>query len=203
VWLYLAVAAVAVGLQALIYSIWPTDAMLAGSGIVVNSLAATIIYAFTLGDVDGFSPSLTWLRVLERAWAVVVVSLIQTFVIAIGLAALRFGDIVDRIYAIPLLLGGVCLNFSDVDAVVTEDDRVLLLVPQALLRSFRATWTGTTMLRAIALVFTQVLVDRVCEPLHPLAQVSIDTLVFVPIAVLTVYVYLDAIGHEPARSCSE
>jgi len=152
---------------------------------------------------------------LERAWAAIVVDFLQGFIWAVGYVNVVGGDLADRLLGIPLLLLAICLNFADVDAVVSDDDRWWLLVPQALMRSMRATVTGTTMIRAIALVAAENLAGGIGQLLEgPLtylhvpepvfwASTLLQTLIAIPLGVLTAYVYLDAVGYESKRSCSE
>ena len=169
---------------------------------IIMSMAGTVVYAFTIADIDGAPASEAWLRAFERAWAAIVVDFLEFSAINRGGKALIHTSFQDGLLAGVLFVIALGINFADVDAVVNDDDRWWLLVPTALLRSIRVTWSnGPVMLRAVALFLIGFITGFMDVPMW--IGIIVSGLLFVPIAVLTTHVYLDAIGYESKRSCNE
>lgn len=169
---------------------------------VATSLAAAILYAVTLADVDEAPGADAWSRAFERAWAVILIDFFQNFITLLALGTLLVGGVIDRFGAIILLLFSISMNFSDVDAVVSDDDRWWFLIPAALTRSMLTTWSsGPIMLRAMILFLTGLVSSQIDKPVW--LGITVSIVVFIPLSILTTHVYLDAIGYESKRTCSE
>ena len=187
--------------------------MFAG-GLIVSSLASALVYASTRADVAGSGGGDIWTRALERGWAVIVISFVQSIVIDSGMGGIIEGAIGSRILGVVLLLLGLTLIFADIDAVVNDEEPWWLLVPLAFSNSIRAAWSGRTMLRVIGLFVAQLVIQQagylaiapLLQKLHVAdaefwATMPVNALLLAPFGILTVLVYFDAIGYESKRTC--
>jgi hypothetical protein len=81
--LYAIAGLVVVGCEALIVSRWHANAVTATTvaSVIVEPFFVAIINAFTYADSrEDLSLSVTWLRVLERSWAVLLIDLLATLI---------------------------------------------------------------------------------------------------------------------------
>ncbi len=192
-----------------------TPAAQLASGMIVEAVIATVVYAQAKGDIDGASTRAVWLRVLDRLWAVVIVDFIANFVVLAGLAPLAEGTLIDRIIAIPILLTGAGLVFADAIAVVVDGERWWFLVVHAVGSSIRTAFRGSTLWRAIALLALQFVPIAISAELanvsaqHHVAltsfwsDVPLGILFSIPLDALIVLAFFDASGYEPKRTCGE
>jgi len=206
---------VTVLIQAIIYRIWPTDATIDAVELVVLSLASALVYARTQADVDSGDWGSVWSRALERAWAVIVITFLLEFVTIYAYAGLAAGNFLDRILGVAILMMSLALSFSDIDAVISREGGLLLMLPRSFSNSIRAAWSGWTMVRIIGVFLAQ----KVLQLAIPLiagalaarhasgasfwAVVPLDALLLPPFAILTTFIYFDAIRYEPAGTCDE
>ncbi len=167
-------------------------------------LLTTLVYAFVWSDSDEepHANAATWERVLERAWAVIVIDLIFTILVGTGLRGIVTQDPLEIGIGIVILLLAAQLVFADTSATVDEMP-VWWLVPGALWRSLR-TARGGVYLRAIAILALSLLSFLAQEPLFDWMQamhvvnaefwseVPLNAITVPPIAALTALVYRDA-----------
>ena len=213
--LYAGLAIAAIALQWAIYLVKNAPAILFTSGIVIDAVIATIVFAQAKGDVDGSNARDVWSRVLDRLWAVVIVDFITTYVSLVGIELLAAGDIANRVIAIPILLIAVATVFSEAIAVVVDGDQWWFLVIRAIGSSIRTAWSGATYGRAIILFALQFVPMVAGEALtsvsaqHHIAiapfwrDVPLDVLFSIPLDALIVLAFFDASGYEPKRTCGE
>ncbi len=213
--LYAGLAILAIALQWVIYQIKNEPAIVFTSGIVIDAVIATIVFAQAKGDVDGLNARDVWSRVLDRLWAVVIVDFITTFVSLVGIGSLAAGDIIDRIVAIPILLIAAATVFSEPIAVVVDGDQWWFLVVRAIGTSIRTAWSGTTYGRAIvlfALQFVPMAAGEVVTTVSAQHHITIASfwrdvplgiLFAIPLDALIVLAFFDASGYEPKRTCGE
>jgi hypothetical protein len=219
--LYAGLATLAIAVQWVIYhetASYPPaqkSAIIFTSSIVVDAIVAAIVYAQAKGDIDGWTSSQVWLRVLDRLWAVVVVDFIVNFVTLSGIAPLSEGDLLDRVIAIPILLIAAGTVFADAIAVVVDDERWWFLVIRAIGTSLRTSWSGATLRRAIvlfALQFVPLAMSSALTSISAQHHVSITSfwsdvpagiLFSIPLNALIVLAFFDASGYEPKRTCGE
>lgn len=217
-WLYVGLTVGVIAVQYVVRYFSVAPAAFLATQLVVNSLASAIVYAATLADVDGTGESALWSRALERAWAVIAVTLVQQFFLSVGEAfSLGGGDFLTRAFGVVVLLMALTLMFSDIDAVVNNDERWWLLIPLALTNSIRAAWSGSTMRRVIGLFLVTFLPQELAGSTQSIswlkgmhvadpvfwAAIPIEALLLVPFGILTTLVYFDAIGYESKRPCGE
>lgn len=213
--LYAGLAAIAIGLQWLIYRETNAPAVLFTSGIVVDAVLTTIVSAQAKGDIDGSTAAAVWSRVLERLWAVVIVDFIVSFVGWAGVLTLSAGDIVNRIIAIPILLIAAATVFSESIAVVVDDEQWWFLVVRAIGTSVRTSLAGSNLRRAIVLFALQfvptavsALVSSASAQHHVTVtsfwrDVPLGIVYSIPLDALIVLAFFDASGYEPKRTCGE
>jgi hypothetical protein len=202
--LYAAATAFVIGAQALIVFVWRIPHGLEYSGFVLPPLLTTLVYAFVWADsAEEPQPAASiWERVLERAWAVIVIDLLLTILINTGLIAILAQDPIDIVLGIVILVVAAPLVFADTSATVDEMP-VWWLLPGAFWRSVRAA-RGPAYLRAIAILALILLSGLVQKPLFDWMQaahiadaefwseVPLNAITVTPIAALTALVYRDA-----------
>ena len=193
-----------IGAQALIVFVWRIPHGLDYSGFVLPPILTTLVYAFVWNDSDEApqTAASTWERVLERAWAVIVIDLLFSILVNTGISALVVQDPIGVVLGIVILTVAVPLVFADTSATVDEMP-VWWLLPGAFWRSVRAA-RGTVYLRAIAILALGLLSLFAQKPLFDWmhhaqianaefwAAVPLNAITVTPIAALTALVYRDA-----------
>jgi hypothetical protein len=201
--------------EAAVVAAWRSPAAFDFVSAVCLPIFVTVVYAFVLADADGtMTSSAIWSRVLERAWAVIVIDLIVGIISQFTIIFMESTDLLTQVFAIPSLLLVVTFVFADVNAVATKKaDPWWMLVLRPFAVSF-ATALGPGMLvRAFLLTFvTQylpmlvlLLLDSVLTARHvPFADFwafgPLGAILVPPFGALTALVYLDATGYESERS---
>jgi hypothetical protein len=188
------------------------------AGLIVDNVLlpvfVTIIYAHTLRDLDlSLSQRDVWLRVLERAWAVIVIDLVVSLAAEQAIGAAAAADVLDELLAMVMLLLTATLIFADVHAVAEpKADPWWMLIP----RSFAGSISAVLLLGALSRAMLLVLLSIVVILLGIVAQtelaarhvahadfwgaVPLNLLLIAPINALTAFVYLDAIGYAPGHT---
>jgi hypothetical protein len=214
--LYAIAGLVVVGCEALIVSRWHANAVTATTvaSVIVEPFFVAIINAFTYADSrEDLSLSVTWLRVLERSWAVLLIDLLATLIVIIGLQSLFSTDLFQKLLGSAVIVVAVSLVFADVHAIAVDDaEPWWLLVPRSLGASIATAWQGITFTRALLLfaigtlfrfvitTIAQGALDAHHVPLSLVWANAIPVMLLLPmVQALTTYVYLDAIGYEPKR----
>jgi hypothetical protein len=212
--LYLLTSVAVIGAEALIVFNWHTNAGIAVliASFVVEPFFIAIVTAFTYADVRGdFSAQATWLRVLERSWAVLIIGLLVDLVAIIGFQSIGAADVFDKLLGAGVIIIAVSLVFADVHATVVDDaEPWWFLVPRSLGASIAVAWQGiafaraliTFMLRVLLPSLLAVLVQNLLEARHAPAPLfwanAVSVLLLLPpVQAFCTLVYLDAIGYEP------
>ena len=215
--LYLLTAAMVIGAEALIVFNWHPKPPIANNAasLIIEPFFVAIVTAFTYADVRGdLSVATTWLRVLERSWAVLIIDLFVAIVSIIGLQSVAAGDVFDKLLGAGVIIIAVSLIFADVHATVVDDaEPWWLLVPRSFAASITVAWRGIAFARAL-IVFMLVMVlpeivviavqsalteHHIPAPLFWANAVSV-VLLLPPVQAFCTLVYLDAIGYEPSHS---
>jgi hypothetical protein len=214
--LYVAIGCAAVALQAAIVYLWHAKDALVVASFIVPPFFVTIANAFTFADVAGEERAATWLRILERSWAVLIVDLLLQLLAVVELTQIGSGDLLLQILGSFTLVLNVSLVFSDVHATIGDADPWWLLVPRSLAASMAVAWQRAAFTRAIicfaVLTLLPSFIDAVLA--HAFGQRHIahadlwaSAVVLVlatpPTQAFCTLVYLDAIGYESKRSCGE
>ena len=201
----------------MVYS-WHTSAALPTAALAFEPIFVAVVTGFAYGDLrNDASTGSIWARILERAWAVIVVDFIVNFVTELGMQSLASADLVARILSVGVLIVSISFVFADVHAVVTDDADPWPLLPlRALGASMASAWQGLTFARA-TIVFAlsgplaefatsairfELARSGVAQP-DLWAQAPIVVLLLPFVQTFATFVYLDACGVEPNRSCGE
>lgn len=201
--LYLGLVVLAIALQGAIVAFWRAPQALFFANLIVAPILQTVVYAFTAADLsEERDHAWAWGRVLERAWAVIVIDFLLWFV---NVSALQTGDgILSFLVASFYMLVGATLLFSDVSATIDDEESLLLLIPRSFVRSIAATWQSGIIWQALALYFLGVLLslgslglqvqfDSLHIPQAAFwANIPLGTLLTPPLSALTALVYLNA-----------
>jgi hypothetical protein len=188
----------------LVVFVWRVPHGLAYSGYVLPPLYTTLVYAFVWADCADTpqSAASTWERVLERAWAVIVIDLVFSIFVNTGLSGIVTQDPVEVVLGIVILMISATLTFADTSATVDEMP-VWWLLPGALWRSLRIA-RGQVYLRAIAILALALIPAILQVPLFDWmhhaeianaefwSTVPLDAITVAPIAALTALVYREA-----------
>lgn len=209
------IALVVIGLGAAVIYGWQSKAALLFVGLIGGAVADTLIISLTLATFEGAGIAAGLSRALERAWAVIVINFVMTYIFAEGIGAIGVGNIVDRILGIILLLFAASLIFAEVIAVTIDDERWWMLVPSSVGTSVRISWTGSVMWRVLAL-FALAIVPTFLESglgdaltkahvSHPdfWGSFPLSIVWSIPLNVLTTLVFFDVTGYEPKNPCDE
>ncbi len=215
--LYLLTAVVVIGAEALIVFNWHPKPPLADyvASVIIEPFFVAIVTAFTYADVRGdLSVAATWLRVLERSWAVLIIGLLVQLITAIGFQSISATDIFDKLLGAGVIIIAVSLIFADVHATIVDDaEPWWLLVPRSLAASITVAWRGIAFARALIVFMLAALLPElvaiavqsaltahhISAPLFWANAVSV-VLLLPPVQAFCTLVYLDAIGYEPNRS---
>ena len=173
---------------------------------LVLPIFATIVYAFAGADArNGDATGNVWLRVLERVWAVIVIDFI-TFVIAASSATSGAQTLAAVIVGSLELLLVVLFTFVDVAAVLDDEESWVLLIPHAFVKGVTIAWSRGTLIRCFILYALQLAVGWIAFGTLTAfqhyriaggefwANLALTTVLYLPICVYTVVVYLDAAG---------
>lgn len=171
--------------------------------LLAPPIIAVIVTVFVGADANNsMTVSQCWARILERAWAIILLDIGMAFVMQSGLVALQTGDLTNAIFGfLTVLLGGM-LIYAEPFAALAGDVQTLTLIPFAVLRSMMLAWVN--MSRIFALLAVQIAfytVYRFAEvKLGIAASFWIDLLVPVfveaPLAALFAVAYLDTVSEE-------
>lgn len=193
-------------MQALVAIVWRVPHGTDLDSFIVLPILTTLVYAFAAADAgsEPVTAAAVWERFLERSWAVIVIDFVLAYVSAIGLSAGLSSEPLDMVAGMLVFGLSALLVFTDASATVDDDVTVWSVIPRAFLRSFQTSWRWPVFSRALAIFAIQLVVYALQNELYALlarrhvpeaafwSQIPILTVVGVPLAALTVLVYLDA-----------
>jgi hypothetical protein len=209
--LYTAAVLAAFALQIALALVWRVPHAVDLGGAIAIPLVTALVYAFVSADA-GEGPvaeGLVWERFLERAWAVIIIDFLLSYIWTAALIYSTSSKIVDLLAGLAAFGFSVVAVFADAGAVVDDDVSVWTVIPRSLLRSIATAWSGTIFIRALAIVsfallefLAQTSLYFALMHLSPSqadfwAQVPLATIVAPPLAAVTVIVYRDAAGVLP------
>lgn len=193
---------------------WPSPQTGLFAGEVLGGIFTVLVIATAFGDAAAFTRSQVVERAFERSWAVILACFgIDLFALV---ALLGFaGGLLNTFLSCGILLMTATLMFAPVDATV-GDAPWWWLLPAAFSRSILVGWRSPVFLRSvIVLMLTEIApwglavsLQSALSTLHvgqaALWASSVATALLLPPAeTFATLVYLDAIGYEHKRSCSE
>lgn len=198
----------AFAVQVALTLLWKVPHAIELGGAIAIPLVTAMVYAFVSADAGEteIAESLVWERYLERAWAVIVIDFLLTYVWTAALVYSTSANPLELVAGLAAFGFSVVAVFWDTAAVVDDDVNVWTLVPRSFLRSVATAWNSTVFVRALAIVSLSLLEFVGQSALYYAllhfkvpqaefwAEIPIGTIVALPISALTVVVYRDAAG---------
>jgi len=183
---------------------------------IVQPMLVTLVYAFVWIDArDEESPPMTaWERLLERAWAVIVIDFLFGQVAGLALALAIAPDPVFVVLGILGCALSALLIFADASATVDDDATAWTLIPKSVVKSVATAWHAVTFSRALAIFSIQLLFFAIESGLTDLLTnahaadpafwgfVPLSVLVTPAFAAVTAVVYCDATAPEKQAGSS-
>jgi hypothetical protein len=194
---------------------WKSQQALTIFGEVFGGIFTAIVTATAFGDVALLDRKAVAERALERSWAIILLGFGIDLFAFVGLIGLQAHNVVDTLLASGILLMSATLMFAPVDATIS-DDAWWWILPSSIVRSISVAWKAPAFSRAlIVLALGEVAPYLLLDPLQRLVTVLhlsqpglwasglVTALLVPPVQTLATFAYLDAIGYEPKRTCSE
>lgn len=207
--LYLLVLLVVFALQALFYAFVHVKFADMYAALIGPPLVTVVVTVFCGADANGTLPTAgaRWERILERAWAVILLDVGISFAILAGEQSMMLtGDAGDILLGILTVFLSAMLVYAEPFACLSEEVRTLTLVPFALLRSMTLAWVDMSRIFAlfalqlvlqIVLEFVQqVLTHNRMQSAVPWVEMALGTLITAPLAALFAVAYLDTVAQE-------
>lgn len=210
--LYLATAIAVFALQALFHELVHARLSDVYASLVAPPLVIVVVTVFAGSDARDVLPSASerWARVVERAWTVILVDVLLSFVFSVGLASMQSAAILDIAAGTLVLFLAAMLVYAE--PYLCIDDRVaalkwpdaLAVVPQAILRSMMLSWVNMSRILLLFMILLAVSVARIYFDIalarwpgsETLGDMAFSTLANVPLAVLFAVAYLDTLSQE-------
>lgn len=149
-------------------------------------------------------PSQRWARIVERAWAVILLDVALSFVNVVGFDTMQAGDFGNFLIGTLVLFLGAMLIYAEPYLCLDDRAEIWTMLPFAILRSMMLSWVN--MSRIFALFALELSVMLAEYYVHQGAgrvlkdPVWIDmifsTLISVPLAVVFTVAYLDTLSQE-------
>lgn len=208
--LYTTAVLIAFAAQIALALLWRVPHAVDLGGAIAIPLVNALVYAFVSADAgEEVAESRIWERFLERAWAVIVIDFVLSYVWTSALVYSTSSNALELIAGLAAFGFSVVAVFWDTGAVVDGDVNVWTVIPRSLLRSIATAWNSTVFVRALAIVSLSLLEFVAQNALYFAlmyfhvsrpefwAEIPIATIITVPLAALTVVVYRDAAGVLP------
>lgn len=204
--LYAATCAIVFGLEALFYAFVHVRLSQFYAELIGQPLVIVVVTVYSGCDARDVFPSAAerWARIVERAWAVIVIDVALSFVNTIGFGTLQAGDFMNFLLGTVVLFLGAMLVYAEPYACLDDQGEVLTMVFFAVLRSMMLSWVN--MSRIFALFALNVIVTTAQYYVHtgaghimrdPVwADMAFETIVAVPLAILFTVAYLDTLSQE-------
>lgn len=209
-WLLYALTCAAVfALQAVFYTL-VRDKRLGDlcAALVGTPLVIVVVTVFAAGDATGtMTTAQRWERIVERAWAIVVLDVGLSFVQISGLQTMLLGQSSagDIVMGFLTLLLSAMLVYAEPFAALEKDAQALTLVPFAVLRSMMLGWVNISRIFSlfavqIAVMIAGLLIDQATakagHDTAALISLAFGTVLSVPLAALYTVAYLDTLTQE-------
>jgi hypothetical protein len=185
--------------------LWRSPAAVDVSNDVALPLLTALVYSRVWGDSnENVEWRAVWDRFLERAWAVIVIDLIGTWLVTNAFVSASSGLALETVISILAFTAALFIVFADAAATIDDDVTAWNVVPRSLLRSAAVTFNPMTYARALVLFSIGILLQFASFALSPVlvryhvahalfwSQIPLLTVVQPPLAALIVLVYQDA-----------
>jgi hypothetical protein len=204
--LYLVTCAAVVGLEALFYSLVHVPFADAYAVLVGEPLLIAVVTVYAGCDARGILPNAgeRWSRIVDRAWAVIVVDVGLSFVTTSGLEAMSTAEPTNILLGTLVLFLGAMLVYAEPYICLNDDVPVLSLVPYAIVRSMILAWVNMSRIFSLfalqlAVTVANVYLDQAAS--HWFKSFAWINMVYwaivnVPLAALFAVAYLDTLSQE-------
>lgn len=206
--LYLATCAVVFGAQVAFVAYSHVKMADFYAGLIGTPLVIVVVTVFAGADATNtLTLAQRWERILERAWAIILLDVGLSFVQISGIETMLSGgsNAGDTIMGFLTLLLSAMLVYAEPFTALERDAQMLTLLPFAILRSMMLGWVNLSRIFSlfavqIAIIIGSILVHQGATKLHAGAATWIDlafgTLLSAPLAVLFTVAYLDTLTQE-------
>lgn len=205
----MALSAVVFGLEAVFYAFVHVSRSDLYASLIASPLVAVVATVYAGADACGILPTARerWARIIERAWAIILIDFLITFLWGNGVDAVAGGasDFGTLTLGMLLLILDAMLVYAEPFICLEEDVRMRTLLPFALLRSMMLAWTNMSRvfsLFAINLGLTIVSLfahsTAKAQGMHDPNWIDLALVAFftAPMAVLITVAYLDTLSQE-------
>lgn len=144
-------------------------------------------------------------RMIERAWAIIVLDAGLSMLTQAGFVAAGSGNAADTLLGIAVMFFGAMLVYAEPFAALEPDVAALTILPLAVVRSLTLAWLNMSRVFSlfaiqIALTIVELLLLRAVAPrggrLFDLTDLAFVALISAPISVLFAVAYLDTLTLE-------
>lgn len=169
-------------------------------------IAEMIVLVNAGADAGGWvaDMGLRWERIVERAWAVILIDLAIGITQSAGVAYATVGDVGLRLQGLFILLMSTMLVYAEPYAALEQDISQITLVPFSLIRSMMLAWVNFP---RILVFFTIVLASNIgyklltavqAQPagLSSAIQMAYNTVISMVLSALFAAAYLDTVAQE-------
>jgi hypothetical protein len=207
-WLLYVLTCVAVfGLEFLFYTFVHVKFATLYAMLIGSPLVSVVVLVNVGADATGTLPAAAqrFERIIERAWAIIVLDVLISIVAQIGLGSMLAPDAGDKIAGIAVFFLAGTLVYAEPFAALETEVQTITLLPFSLLRSTILSWINLPRIFSllaiqIAVWLGQIELDRVATPRGAHAVDLIDlayvALTSAPLAALFAIAYLDTSAQE-------
>ena len=175
--------------------------------LIAQPLLIAVTTVFIGADATRtFTTAQRWERILERAWAIIVVDMGISFVAGSGLFTAQAGavsaDATNLLYGVLTVLLSGMLVYAEPFIMLENDAHTLTMVPFAILRSMMLAWVNIPRIFALLAVTIGItLIATLAEQTAPVAarawiEMIVATIFTAPVAALYTVAYLDTLSQE-------
>jgi hypothetical protein len=180
--------------------------------VIFSPMLVALVYSFARSDTSEtpLSAQEIWERLLERAWAVVIVDFITGWIFANGFYLSLSPTIGPQILGVMLMAVSIPLVFADASAVADDNLTAWNVIPLAFLNGIRRAYAPAIFPRALLVYALNALfffssqelaagldAQHVANPLF-WGTTPLNTLVTPGLAVLTMVIYRDGSSDKQA-----
>ncbi len=196
------------GLQALFYTSVHVKMADFYASLIGSPLVIVVVTVFVGADAsETLSVAQRWERIVERAWAIIILDVGLSFVQLSGLETMLTGTrgAGDAIMGLLTLLLSAMLVYAEPFIALEKDAQPLTVLPFAVLRSMMLGWVNISRIFSlfavqIAAIIAAQLVQAAAMKFAPKsavwADMAIGTILCVPLAALYAVAYLDTLSQE-------
>jgi len=175
--------------------------------LIAQPLLIAVTTVFIAGDATStLTMEQRWHRILERAWAIIIVDMGILFVASSGLFTAQAGatsaDGTNLLYGILTVLLAGMLVYAEPFIMLEKDVQTLTLVPFSILRSMMLAWVNISRIFAllavsIGITLVTILIERGAGAgARVWIEMIVSTVCTAPLAALYTIAYLDTVSQE-------